>query len=95
LKRAKELIGDIKRTLSLVAKGFASTATDAIEAELKEMENAFALVLVSSLSGMPSPPGYLGLRLLPYMEREVMVMLSRAQNLDDQFAQWFSILEFG
>ncbi len=76
-------------------KGFLSRGTDAIEAELKEMENAFALITTGALSGMPAPPSYMGIKLLPYMEREMRVMLSRCSTLDDQFAQWFSILDFG
>ncbi len=81
--------------MTLFGKGFLARSTDAMEAELKEMENAFCLILVASLSGIPAPPSYLGVKLLPHLEREMQVMLSRAGFLDDQLANWFGLLDFG
>lgn len=95
LEGFKESVRKISCIFSDFVRGFLSKSTDAIEAELKEMENAFALITTGAMSGIPAPPSYIGLRLLPYMEREITVMLSRSSSLDDQLAQWFSILEFG
>jgi hypothetical protein len=61
-------------------------ATDALELELAELENLFGLLVVGSLVGLPSPPTPLGLTLLPHLEREVSVMLGRAERLDDMLA---------
>ncbi|RMG59771.1 MAG: hypothetical protein D6713_04580 [Deltaproteobacteria bacterium] len=77
------------------AKGFAATSTSVLEAELKEMENAFTVILLGALAGFPAPPSFIGLSLLPSLEREIKVMLSRSGNLDDVFADWFSTLDFG
>ncbi len=79
----------------LFARGFADSATSAMEAELKEMENTFCLVMVGSLIGLPAPASYVGVAMLPYMERELMVMLARSQGLDDKLAEWFGVLDFG
>jgi hypothetical protein len=61
-------------------------ATGALELELAELENVFALLVVGSLVGLPFPPAPVGLALLPHLEREVGVMLSRADGLDDMLA---------
>ncbi len=61
-------------------------ATGALELELAEMENVFALLVVGSLVGLPFPPAPVGLSLLPHMQREVGVMLARADGLDDMLA---------
>ncbi len=77
------------------SRGFLSTSTGVIEAELKEMENAFAVILMGALAGLPAPPSFIGISLLPLMEREIRVMLAKSGNLDDVFADWFSTLDFG
>lgn len=61
-------------------------ATGALELELAEMENLFALLVVGSLVGLPFPPAPVGLAILPHMERDVAVMLSRADGIDDMLA---------
>ncbi len=76
-------------------KGFATAGTDALEAELKEMENVFGLLVMGSMVGLPMPPQHIGLRLLPFIEREMIVMLRRAERSDDLLADWFSILDMG
>ena len=61
-------------------------ATGVLELELAEMENLFAILVVGSLVGLPFPPAPVGLSILPHMEREVGVMLARADGLDDILA---------
>ncbi len=85
----------IKEFFLLFSKGFRDISTRAIEAELKELENVFALIVTGALTGMPAPPSYLGIKLLPYMEREIKVMICRSEALDDIFADWFDVLDFG
>ena len=94
-KRAKEYFKRFLDASRLFASGFSDSATRALEAELKELENSFSLVMVGSLAGLPAPPSFVGLAVLPYMERELMVMLARSQGLDDRLAEWFGVLDFG
>ena len=61
-------------------------ATSALELELVELENLFGLLVVGSLVGLPSPPTVVSLSLMPHMEREVMVLVTRAEGLDDMLA---------
>lgn len=59
-------------------------ATEYIEAELEELENLFALITLGFLVGYPIIPPSLSLKLLPYMEKELAIMVDRAVRLDDQ-----------
>jgi len=70
-------------------------ATGAIELEVGEMENLFALLVLGSLVGLPTPPAPVSLDLLPHVEREVLVMVSRAGGLDDMLATLAGRLDIG
>jgi len=66
---------------------FKQSSTEYIEFELRELENVFALILMASFIGIPSPPTTLVLRLMPHMVKEIKVMQQRAVDLDDVFAE--------
>jgi hypothetical protein len=55
--------------------------------EAQEMENIFALLLLGSFVGMPSPPSFLSVELLPFMEREIQVLHRRAEDAGDMLAE--------
>lgn len=67
--------------------GLREVSTSLIEKELEETENIFALLTMGSFVGIPSPPTGIILRILPYMQREVYVMIARSKNLDDNLAE--------
>ncbi|HEY8425047.1 MAG TPA: hypothetical protein VIK73_03410 [Limnochordales bacterium] len=64
-----------------------------IQAERRELENVFALLVLGSFVGLPSPPTPLALRLLPQMGRELAVMRARAQEMDDVYAEIASLFD--
>ena len=64
-----------------------------IQAERRELENIFALLVLGSFVGLPSPPTPLSLRLLPQMGRELAVMRARAQEMDDIYAEIASLFD--
>ncbi len=68
-------------------------ATEMMEFELKELENIFSLLVLGGFVGMPSPPVPIAIELLPYMERELTVMLSRSDMASDPLGSLMSILE--
>jgi hypothetical protein len=55
--------------------------------EVQELENIFALLLLGSFVGMPSPPSFLSVELLPFMEREIQVLHRRAEDASDMLAE--------
>lgn len=55
--------------------------------ECAELENVFALLLIGSFIGLPAPPSFLALELIPLMEREIQVFHKRASESDDMLSQ--------
>jgi hypothetical protein len=73
----------IRKTLELVARVHRHKASGALEFELKEMENIFMLLLLGSFIGIPSPPAAIAFELLPHLEEELRLMVSRADTAQD------------
>jgi hypothetical protein len=67
-------------------------ATEILEFELLELRNIFALLLFGSFVGMPAPPVHITLQLLPFMEKEVKIMLQRVNVAHDALAEVISTL---
>ncbi|HDD53264.1 MAG: hypothetical protein DRI92_03620 [Aquificota bacterium] len=91
--KLSELAKRLLEALRFFSQGFRERAVDTIEKELSEMESSFALLLYSSLVGLPSPPPLVGLSLLPYMERELSIMLAKSRHLDDAWAVWADLAD--
>ena len=60
------------------------SASEYLEEETEEMEHLFALLSLGFLVGYPVIPPSLSLKLMPYLEKEVALLLDRAYRLDDQ-----------
>jgi len=67
-------------------------ATEMLEFELIELRNIFALLLFGSFVGMPAPPVHITLQLLPFMERDIQLMLRRINVAHDALAEVVSTL---
>jgi hypothetical protein len=74
---------------------FKSRSTEYLEFELRELENIFAILLMGSFIGIPSPPTPVVLRVIPYMAREMAVMSRRAEMADDVFGEIAGLLDVG
>lgn len=61
--------------------------------ELRELENCFVLLLLGSFVGIPAPPAFIALELLPCLEHELAVLNSRAENSSDALAELAGLLE--
>lgn len=70
-----------------------SRSIEYIQVELRELENVFALILLGSFIGLPSPPTSISLRLLPHMARELLVMQAISERLDDMLGEMAGIFE--
>ncbi|MCX7787319.1 MAG: hypothetical protein N2442_06460 [Spirochaetes bacterium] len=58
-------------------------ATGMLEFELNELENLFVVLIFGSFIGFPSPPAAMAMELLPYLEEELRIMVSRADLAQD------------
>lgn len=78
---------DLKAFLKGFLGSFKDQSTGYIEFEERELENVFALLLMGSFVGIPSPPTTLVMRIMPHMVREIYVMQRRATDMDDIFGE--------
>ena len=60
--------------------------------ETEELENIFALLLLGSFVGLPSPPTFLAVELLPFMEKELKILNRRAKDADDMLAEMWGVM---
>jgi hypothetical protein len=72
---------------------FREKSTDILKFELRELENVFGLLIIGSMTGIPSPPPGVCVRLLPHMLREIAVMTGRARDLDDVFGEVAGLMD--
>ena len=63
--------------------------------EVEELRNIFALLLLGSFVGLPSPPSFLVVELLPYMQKELEILNRKAGNAGDMFNEMFGALGIG
>ena len=80
----------VMRTLLQINREKASSM---IEFELKELENIFSLLILGGFVGMPSPPVPIAIELLPYMERELVIMLARTDMAQDPLGSLMGLLD--
>jgi hypothetical protein len=88
------LLNNILKFFEGVQEGFKSKSVEFIRVEKRELENVFSLLLFGSYIGMPAPPTFLSLELLPYVARELYVLGTTAERSDDplgQIAEFFEI----
>ena len=81
------LLTFLKRILSDFGASHRDRAAALTGIEVKELENIFALLLLGSFIGLPAPPSFLAVELLPFMERELKVLNRRAQDAGDMLAE--------
>jgi len=55
--------------------------------EMRELENMFVLLLMGSFTGLPAPPSFISVELMPYLEHELKVVNRRAENSSDALAE--------
>jgi hypothetical protein len=86
------LLDRIGRILSDIGTAHREKAIALTSVELNELENIFALLLLGSFVGFPAPPTFLSVELLPFMEREMVVLHQRAGDASDMLAEMVGTL---
>ncbi len=86
ISRLRKLLGDIEEINR-------SNVSELHEWEEKELRNIFALLVVGSFTGIPSPPVHITMELLPEMEDDLHIMLNRIQTAHDPLGELFSLLD--
>ncbi len=68
-------------------------AVGALEAELEELEYIFALIVQGTFIGMPSPPVQICMDLLPFMEKDLILLLERVNTANEPLSRLFSVFD--
>ncbi|MDZ7696921.1 MAG: hypothetical protein U5R49_08395 [Deltaproteobacteria bacterium] len=72
-----------------------SNAVQTIEYEVEELENIFGVLVLGSYVGMPSPPMQISLDLMPFMEKELILMMEKVDTATQPLSQLFSAFDIG
>ena len=83
----------VNKVLNAVVSIFKGKSIEYIGVELRELENIFALLIIGSFIGLPSPPTSISLRLLPYLGRELIVVTYISERLDDMLGEMAGIFD--
>ena len=67
-------------------------AADTLDHEVGELTHIFALLVLGVFVGLPSPPVQITLELMPLMEAELRLMLSKVSVAHDPLGELFSVL---
>jgi len=85
----------IRSAIKIITQVNREKATSILEFEAHELENIFALLVLGGFAGLPSPPSPVAVELLPYMEKELLMLLSRTDLAQDPIGVLASMLEVG
>ena len=92
---AKSLIwlkNQIRDAFKITDRTMRARAVDIIEYEVEELDNIFGILVLGAFVGIPSPPIYISTQLLPLMEQDLGVMLSKVSTAHDPLGELFSVL---
>lgn len=87
------MLEKIKKMLQTAGEINRYKATEALEWELEELQNVFALLISGIFIGYPSPPTHITLELLPYINTELQIMLNKVDTANDPMGELFSLFD--
>ncbi len=67
-------------------------AVETVEHEAEELSHIFALLVLGVFVGLPAPPAQITLELMPDLEAELDLMLSKVTTAHDPLGELFSVL---
>jgi hypothetical protein len=70
-------------------------ATELLEFEVRELENIFSLLVLGGFAGLPSPPSPVAVELLPFLEKELIVLVARTDLAQDPIGVLAGMMEVG
>jgi len=76
-----------------VADGVArGKAVEITEYETEELYHIFGILVLGSFVGLPSPPMQISLDLMPFMEKELILMMEKVDTAHEPISDLFSVL---
>jgi len=80
----------LRRLFGTLGEAHRAQAVNTAEAELRELQHVFALLVMGQAVGLPSPPAQITLALLPEMEDELRLLLDRIDTAQAPFSELYS-----
>ena len=77
----------IKNLFFVIGASHRENVTSLTSCEVREIENMFVLLLMGSFTGLPAPPSFISVELMPHLEHEIRVVNRRAENAGDALAE--------
>ncbi len=91
----QEIIKQLTKKGKLIDEITRTQAAGTAESELVEMEHVFSVLLLGTFVGLPSPPMNITLDLLPYLERELLLLFRKVETANEPLSTLFSIFQIG
>jgi hypothetical protein len=88
-----KILQSIQSSRQILTDSARSKAVDVLEWETSELENIFALLIFGSFVGLPATPSSITLNLLPYMEKELELMIEKVETAAGPISDLFSHLD--
>ncbi|MCZ7555668.1 MAG: hypothetical protein M5R41_04610 [Bacteroidia bacterium] len=95
MKSLTDMLDALRQALATLDAVQRGKAVDIVQWEYEELRHIFALLVLGSATGMPTPPPEIGLGLLPLMEEELRMMLDRMETAHTPLSKLFSSLSVG
>lgn len=92
-ERKFRLLQALRSIFSAMDEVHRDRLTELTAYELRELENLFVLLLIGSFAGVPFPPSFLAIELLPHLEHELQVLDARARDASDALAELTGTLD--
>jgi len=83
----RRALGVIRSFFSTMSMAHRQQVVELTTLEMRELENMFVLLLMGSFTGLPAPPSFISVELMPYLEHELKVVNRRAENSSDALAE--------
>ena len=88
-----KILSSVQDKKNILTESARHKAVDVVEWELSELENIFALLVFGSFVGIPTSPSSITLTLLPYMEKELHLMVEKVATAAGPISDLFSHLD--
>jgi len=83
----------LKKFFSEISFASKKNLTEKIEFELKELKNLFSLLIFNAYIGYPDPSIFVNLELLPYLEKDLIIMLKSTLKTKDMLSDLASTFD--
>lgn len=91
--KLKNIKNHLKSTWKKYASFAGAKAVHTLEWETAELEHIFAITTLGAFIGLPAPPMQITLDLLPEMENDLALLISKMDTSNAPLSDLFSVLD--